>query len=252
MLILAYHAVADEPSPVTTSPAHLRADLTALKDAGYAFQTLDDCAEWLAGRRPMPARSVAVTFDDGYRNVAQVALPILGELEVPAAVFVIAGRLGSDNQWPGQWGSVPRMPLMSAADVREAATAMTVGAHGWTHCALPELEEHFLMRELEESRDRLEQVSGVEIRHFAYPYGRRGVRELALVAERYRTAVSSTTGLVTPSASVHDLPRLDAHDVRVARQARLLGPGPASLRPYLAIRRLLRRGRRIVEAVSGR
>ena len=39
--------------------------------------TLDDCADWLDGQRSMPARSVAVTFDDGYRSVAEVALPLL-------------------------------------------------------------------------------------------------------------------------------------------------------------------------------
>jgi peptidoglycan/xylan/chitin deacetylase (PgdA/CDA1 family) len=181
MLILAYHGIADEPSSVTTSAAQLRADLVALKNAGYAFQTLDDCADWLDGKRSMPARSVAVTFDDGYQSVTKVALPLLVDLDVPATVFVIAGRLGGDNGWAGQWSSVPRMPLMSATDVREATSAgMTVGAHAWTHAALPELEERLLAREVHEAGDRLAQISGVAIRHFAYPYGRRGARELVL------------------------------------------------------------------------
>lgn len=251
MLILAYHAVADEPSAVTTSAAQLRADLVALKNAGYEFKTLDECADWLDGKRSMPARSVAVTFDDGYQSVTQVALPLLVELGVPATVFVIAGRLGSDNGWAGQWGSVPRMPLMSASDVREAASAgMAVGAHAWTHAALPELEEHLLEREVREAGDHLEQVSGAAIRHFAYPYGRRGAREVAAAAQRYRTAVSATTGVVGSGTSLFDLPRLDAHDIHVARRARLLDP--AALRPYLALRRLLRGLRRRVETTSGR
>lgn len=246
MLILAYHAVAEEPSPVTTSEAQLRADLLALRSAGYAFHTLDDCADWLEGKRSLPARSVAVTFDDGYRSVVETALPLLVELGVPATVFVIAGRLGSDNCWPGQWSSIPRMPLMSAADVRDAASAgMAVGAHSWTHASLPDLEEPEMAREVRESGDHLAQVSGVAVRHFAYPYGRRGARERAAAAERYRTAVSATTGLVRPGASPLDLPRLDAHDVALARRARLLDP--AGLRPYLAVRRLLRDVRRRIE-----
>lgn len=244
MLILAYHAVADEPSPITASVAQLRADLVALKNAGYTFHTLDECADWLDGNRSMPARSVAVTFDDGYQSVTQVALPLLVELGVPATVFVIAGRLGGDNDWAGQWSSIPRMPLMDAADVREAVSSgMKVGAHAWTHAALPELEEDLLEREVHESGDHLEQISGAEIRHFAYPYGRRGARELAAVAKRYRTAVSATTGLVRSGASLYDLPRLDAHDIHLARRARLLDP--AALRPYLAVRRLLRALRHI-------
>lgn len=246
MLILAYHAVADEPSPVTTSLSELRADLDALESAGYAFQTLDACAEWLDGSRSMPERSAAITFDDGYQSVTRVALPLLVELGVPATVFVIAGRLGGGNDWAGQWTSVPRMPLMDAADIREAVTAgMAIGAHAWSHASLPDLEERRLEREVHEAGDRLEQVSGVAVRHFAYPYGRRGAREVAAVARRYRTAVSATTGLVREGASLYDLPRLDAHDIHVARRARLLNP--VALRPYLAARRLLRGLRRRVE-----
>lgn len=250
MLILAYHAIADESSPVTTSAAQLRSDLMALRQAGYRFQGLDACADWLDGKRSMPVRSVAVTFDDGYQSVARVALPLLRELDVPATVFVIAGRLGGDNGWPGQWPSVPRMPLMSAADVRATVSAgMVVGAHGWTHIALPELDGGQLAREVQDAGDHLEQISGLEVRHFAYPYGRRGARELAAVSRRYRTAVSATTGLVTPGALRYDLPRLDAHDIGVARRLRLLAPG--SLGPYLAVRRQLRRIRRRAERVAG-
>jgi peptidoglycan/xylan/chitin deacetylase (PgdA/CDA1 family) len=246
VLIVAYHAISDAPSPICTSAPGLRADLLALRRAGYEFHALDDCADWLEGKRTMPARSVAVTFDDGYRSVVETALPLLVELGVPATVFVIAGRLGDDNRWPGQWRSVPAMPLMSASDVREAVSAgMTVGAHSWTHAVLPDLPERQLASEIHESGDRLAQVSGTEVRHFAYPYGRRGARERAAAAERYRTAVSATTGLVRPGASALDLPRLDAHDVALARRARLLDP--ARLRPYLAVRRLLRDVRRRIE-----
>lgn len=250
MLILAYHAVAEERSPVATPTARLGDDLRSLKDAGYSFHTLDDCADWLQGERPLPPRSVAVTFDDGYRSVVESALPVLSELGVPATVFVIAGRLGEDNQWHGQWRTVPRLPLMSAADVREAADAgMGIGAHGWTHAPLPELEEERLAREVHEAGDHLEQVSGVSVRHFAYPYGLRGPREKAIVAERYRTAVSATAGLVGSGAPVYDLPRLDAHDIAVARRAHLLDP--AMLRPYLTVRRALRRIRRGLEKTAG-
>jgi peptidoglycan/xylan/chitin deacetylase (PgdA/CDA1 family) len=250
MLILAYHAIGDEASPVTTTVAQLQSDLMALRQAGYEFQALDDCADWLDGKRSMPARSVAVTFDDGYQSVARVALPLLIDLDVPATVFVVAGRLGADNGWPGQWRSVPRMPLMNVPDIREAISAgMVVGAHAWTHTALPDLDERELAREVHEAGDRLEQISGVEVRHFAYPYGRRGARELAAVARRYRTAVSATTGLVAPGASRYDLPRLDAHDIRVARWLRLLAPG--NLGPYLAVRRSLRGFRRRVEGAGG-
>jgi peptidoglycan/xylan/chitin deacetylase (PgdA/CDA1 family) len=45
--------------------------------------------EWLAGGPPPPEKAVAVTFDDGYRNVLTVAGPILSELSIPATLFVV-------------------------------------------------------------------------------------------------------------------------------------------------------------------
>lgn len=246
MLIVTYHAIGERSSPVVSTVAQLEADLTGLIEAGFRLVSLDDCAAWLAGRCELPARCGAVTFDDGYTSVVLDALPVLERLSVPTTVFVIGARIGTDNQWPGQWRSVPRMPLADAAQIRDLlAAGVAIGSHTWSHPDLPCLDEESLRAEICDSADRLEQVFAQPIRHFAYPYGHRSEREIAMARTRYRTAVNAQPGLVARGADPHDLNRVDCQDLRIARKLRL--NDPPLLAPYLTARSRLRRVRRRID-----
>lgn len=240
LLIVTYHALGARASRVVVPPRRLEHDLLALRDAGYAFVSLDQVADWIAGRCPLPARAAAVTFDDGYASIAASALPVLQRLHARATVFVLAGRLGGDNQWPGQPRGVPSMPLLDSAGLRGlAAAGVAIASHSATHARLPGLDDGAARTEVIESADRLEDVLQVPVRHFAYPYGERGPREIELARQRYDTAASADARLVAGGGDPHDLPRIDAHDLHVAVRLRLLDP--VRLVPYLAARRALRR-----------
>jgi peptidoglycan/xylan/chitin deacetylase (PgdA/CDA1 family) len=245
MLIVTYHAVVGPYSPVCCPPEQLHADLAACRDAGYGFVSLDDVARWLAREIALPARSLAVTFDDGYANVVSAGLPILQRLAVPATVYVIGARIGLDNQWPGQWTSIPAMPLATRDQLRElTAAGITIGSHTWTHARLPGVDAATLAREVSESADRLEQLIDAPVRHFAYPYGDHGPREVEAAKARYATAVSTVARAVTSASDAHDLPRLDCHDLHLA--AKLGALPPPLVGPYLAARRTVRAGRRLM------
>ena len=251
VLIVSYHAIASPASAVAVPPDRFERDLHALRDAGYAFVSLDRCADWLAGACALPDRAAVITFDDGYASVAIAGLPVLQRLGAAATVFVIAGRLGGDNQWPGQAAGIPPMPLVDAGALRELVHAgIAVGSHSWSHAVLTRVSTEALRAEMIDSADRLEQLLQVPVRHFAYPYGERGSREVALAHARYATAVSAASRLVARDANPHDLPRLDAHDLHVAQRLRLLGAAP--LAPYLAARRSARQLRRASARILGR
>jgi peptidoglycan/xylan/chitin deacetylase (PgdA/CDA1 family) len=248
VLIVTYHAIVGPSSPVCCPPAQLDADLTTLVDAGFAFVSLDECADWLSGIKQLPARSIAVTFDDAYASVVSAALPMLTRLRVPATIFVIGERIGGDNQWPGQWKSIPSMPLADASQLRALIDGgITIGSHSWSHALLTRLDPDSLHREVEQSADRLERMLGTPIRHFAYPYGHRGDREVAAARQRFRTAVNAEARLITAGADPHDLFRIDCHDLRVAMRLKLIDD--VTIQPYLALRRGLRGARRGVEAL---
>jgi peptidoglycan/xylan/chitin deacetylase (PgdA/CDA1 family) len=224
VVIVTYHAVVAERSPISCTPEDLASDLERLREAGFTFVTLDDCADWLAGTRALPPRSAAVTFDDGYASVAGSALPILIAQRVPFTVFVIAGRLGKDNQWPGQWASVPRLPLIDRSALGEiVAAGACIAAHTFSHPVLTALDTPAVRRETLDAGTALEDLIGGAVRYFAYPYGLRGPREMDVARERYRLALNSVPAAVTASTDPFDVPRPDCHDVRLALRLRLTG-----------------------------
>jgi peptidoglycan/xylan/chitin deacetylase (PgdA/CDA1 family) len=237
MLVVTYHAITPAESPVSVARPRFISHLDALEDAGYVFVPLSAVT-----RAAPPPRSVALTFDDGYASVAIDAWPVLEARRIPATLFVIGGRLGQDNRWPGQASWVPVMPLMDRGALCELADAgADIGAHTWSHPSLPRLDAARLDDEVCGATDRLEQIVGRPVRHFAYPYGHYGRREVALAAARFDLAVTADCRRAD-ARTPHALGRLDAHDLHLARRLRLL-ESPA-LDTYLAARRQVHRLRR--------
>jgi peptidoglycan/xylan/chitin deacetylase (PgdA/CDA1 family) len=122
--------------------------------------------------RPFPGRAIAVTFDDGYRDLMEFALPVLKEFRIPAAFFIVTGGVGATDAW-NRIDGVPNEPIMSWDDLKRLRDeGMTIGSHSATHAVLDGLPENRLREEVEGSRRLLEERLGAPVRHFAYPQGR--------------------------------------------------------------------------------
>ena len=168
-MILMYHGVADEaedPNRLCVAPSRFAEQMTWLKRRGLrgvGIATLVDAMR--AGR----ARGlVGITFDDGYVNVLEAAMPELRRHGFTASMYIISDRLGGSNEWD----EGPSWPLMSASQVGElAAAGMEIGSHGATHVHLAGLGAAQLDAEVGGSRASLGELTGAPIRGFAYPYG---------------------------------------------------------------------------------
>src|SRR3954449_3582906 len=88
--ILFYHRVADEPDPLAISPGRFRAQMDVLAEQGYRVVDVVSGAGLLARGEGLD-RVVALSFDDGYRDVAENALPVLERHGFSATVFVATG-----------------------------------------------------------------------------------------------------------------------------------------------------------------
>jgi peptidoglycan/xylan/chitin deacetylase (PgdA/CDA1 family) len=123
---------------------------------------------------------VGLTFDDGYINVLEAALPVLQRHGFEATAYIISDRLGGHNEWD----EGPVWPLMASGQVLElAAAGFEIGSHAATHMRLAGAEPGQLAAEVRDSKAKLAALLGTEIHGFAYPYGsmdaaaRRAVRD---------------------------------------------------------------------------
>ena len=135
-MVLMYHSVqpyTEDPYLVTVGPPRFEQQMRWLRRRGLRGVSI---AELLAARAAGGSKGlIGLTFDDGYADFAEYALPVLRRHGFTATVFVIAGLLGGDNVWDP---AGPRKPLLDAAQVRRLAEAgVEIGSHGMQHVSLP-------------------------------------------------------------------------------------------------------------------
>ena len=144
-----------------------------------------------AGKR----HPLVLTFDDGYLDNYEHALPLLEEFGFSAIIFLVTDTSQGTNWWDVESG-IAQAPLMSAAQVREMhKRGIAFGAHSVTHASLPTLNDERLREELVGSKKRVEEILGGEITAFAYPYGDVDERvKSATRAAGYRCAFAGNSG----------------------------------------------------------
>jgi peptidoglycan/xylan/chitin deacetylase (PgdA/CDA1 family) len=193
VLVLTYHAVSETwPAELSVTPQRLEQQLRFLVDRGYRGARFTDAV--LAP--PFP-KTLAVTFDDAYRSVPELALPILSKLDLPGTVFAVTDFVGSESpmSWPGidRWVATAHEHELLAASWEElqrlAAAGWEIGAHGRTHPRLSTLDDGTLADELQGSRAACEARLGRPCESMAYPFGDADARVVAAaIAAGYRVA----------------------------------------------------------------
>jgi peptidoglycan/xylan/chitin deacetylase (PgdA/CDA1 family) len=204
-MIFMYHGVADvdeDPNQLCVSPARFAEQMDWLARhglRGVGIATLVDAMR--AGRQ---RGLVGLTFDDGYVNVLETALPELKRHGFSATAYIISDRLGGTNEWD----EGPVWPLLTADGVRElAAAGIEIGSHAATHPRLAGIGPERLSAEVADSRISLATLLGTEIRGFAYPYGSMDAAARGAVREAgydYACAVEASL----PQIGLMALPRI--------------------------------------------
>jgi peptidoglycan/xylan/chitin deacetylase (PgdA/CDA1 family) len=112
-----------------------------------------------------------ITFDDGYEGNLIYAAPKMREAGFTAIVFLVANRLGQRNEWDlGLDNTMER--LMDRTQVQEwLSLGFEIGAHTLTHPWLTTIPIPEAKNEIADSKKKLEDLFGVLIKHFCYPYG---------------------------------------------------------------------------------
>jgi peptidoglycan/xylan/chitin deacetylase (PgdA/CDA1 family) len=257
--ILLYHSVSREPSPLirpfTVTPEVFESHMDCVIEQGRVSLTVSELAAALEGTIPLPEHPVLITFDDGFADFQDIALPALRARGIAVTLYVTTGFL---RGCPGA-ASIPgfddRMLAWSQLPELESA-GVELGGHSHTHPHLDTLPPAQARDEIARCKTLLEHRLSTPVRSFAYPNGyssrtvRRLVREVG-----YRSACSVKDQLSSIDDDVYSLARLMVRADTSLTEVRgwLAGVGrPIAPRPERLRTKAWRLNRRMRALATGR
>jgi peptidoglycan/xylan/chitin deacetylase (PgdA/CDA1 family) len=202
--VLMYHMVSPHRpgakfNGLRVTPERFEAQLAWLKREGWHFFTVSELWEqW----DTLPAKSVAISFDDGYADNLHNALPLLEKYDARATIYMVVDR--HDRDWSTakkahhNTGELAREPKLSDDELQRlvASGRIEIGSHTLTHITMRTTAADDKRRELAESRRLLQAQTGQAVASFAYPFGIYCDEDVTLAREAgYTTAVTTIDGI---------------------------------------------------------
>lgn len=231
--ILMYHAITDEDESrmhpyyrTTTSPAVFLAHMQYLHQSGYQTCSPTQAIARLKTDGPV-AKTVAITFDDGYRDFYLNAFPVMNQFGFTATVFLPTAYIGEATL------QFKERDCLTWSEVRELQRyGISFGSHTVTHPQLRYLDKDAIEREIVNSKEAIEERTGGVVDSFAYPYAfpqtdaefKKRLRD-SLHRAGYHSGVCTIVGRVGPGSDPLFIERLPINslDDTALFQAKLAG-----------------------------
>lgn len=216
--ILMYHSISYEKgNPIRLPKEKFREQMQYLKNNGYTTLSLDDVYDFIVNNKPVPEKSVAITFDDGYADNYENAYPILKEFGFKATVFVITSTVDKDPAY-----------LTSRELIEMQQNGISIESHTVTHKDLDTMSYDTQLKELTDSKIYLENLLGNYIKYIAYPSGKYNDKTIeALKKSGYSMALTADGKWASVSDGIYKLKRVYIsanYDISVFRE-RITNPG---------------------------
>ena len=201
--------------------------------------------EQIGKSAPLESGTVAIHFDDCYRDVRTCAAPLLAAAGAPAMAFVSSGFVDTDRVFCHDQEKYPhRHDNFQSRDLRELpGLGVSVAAHTVNHVDLGAVSLEQARIEVEESGRQLEQTISAPVRMFSFPFGRldnirEEVRAIVMKAG-YSALFSAHGGFIDENTSLFDIPRIGVSSDHspLALMMELEGISPRRLKSLLLSRR---------------
>jgi peptidoglycan/xylan/chitin deacetylase (PgdA/CDA1 family) len=203
--VLLYHAVTDTPgnhiAPFAVSPAEFERQLDTLLETGHRCVTFGEYMRMRAAGDGLADQRVAVlTFDDGFADFAENALPAMRARGLPSTLYVTTGWLAdTPDRAPG-----PSDPMLSWSQLPELLDQdVELGAHSHSHPHMDTVPTPAVLEELRRPKELMEDALGRPVDTFAYPHGYHGPRVRRLTE---RAGYASAAAVRNSLTSVGDHP----------------------------------------------
>lgn len=159
--IMMYHHVVDldHHEANWVNPKNFEKQMKFLQDGQYHVITLNELVDAKLNDKKLSKKTVVITFDDGYLDNYEFAMPILKKYQFPATIFVPSEIIGDEG-------------IVNVSQLKEMmANGFEVGSHGLTGEYLPGMTHEEIVNHIGNSKKKLEELLGVKIQYFAYPIG---------------------------------------------------------------------------------
>lgn len=167
------------------APNVFDSQLSTLSENGYETVFVSDIGNYFDGKKNLPSKPIALTFDDGYKDFYTDVFPILKKHNAKATAYIIYNFLDKAN-------------YMTKGEVKEIAFSglVEIASHTLSHTSLTGAKTEIIQKELVDSKNFLEELSGHKVFSFAYPYGHFNSQVETLVKDiGYLEAVTVVSGV---------------------------------------------------------
>lgn len=200
--IVMYHSVDPNAKPgnrIAVTLETFERQIRFLKNNSYNVLTLEAAAALIKEKKRVPHKTIAVTFDDGYKDNYIYAFPVLKKYNIPATMFIITGEVGRRDRL--NWDEIKQM--------RDSGI-ITFGSHALGPEPLVNIKsEREIKRQVFESKRLLEEELGRRVNAFSYPEGRFNAAIRQMVKDAgYELAVATNPGKKFANDDIFALKRL--------------------------------------------
>ena len=182
--ILMYHSIRKDPgdthSELVVTPEAFEKQLKLLQSKNYKFLTISELLNSKTNQDPR----VAITFDDGFKDNYEIAFPLLKKYSAKATIYLAPDINGIEK--------------LSTAMIQEMVSSGLIefGAHTLSHCNLEKSDLETANIEIKGSKEKVEELTGMNCEAFAYPFGRFNNDVAAIVKETgFTSAVTVKKGI---------------------------------------------------------
>lgn len=197
--VIMYHSIDYEAGNELRIPKEtFREQMKYLKDNGYTTLTFDELYSFMTNNKPVPEKSVVLTFDDGYKDNYDNAYPILKEYGFNATIFVITNCIDKDKAF-----------LTSKQLNEMEKNGIDIESHTLNHDKLDRLSYDKQVETLKGSKDYLEKLLNKKIKYIGYPYGEYNNNTIKSAKDTgYNMAFTTESGWANKQQGIYTLHRV--------------------------------------------
>lgn len=197
--VLMYHSIDYEKGNELRVPKEaFREQMSYLKESGYTTLTLDELYDFFINNKPVPNKSIVITFDDGYKDNFENAYPVLKEFGFNATIFVITSTVDANKNY------------LTSPQIKELEeNGIDIESHTVNHEQLDKLTYAEQLTTLKNSREYIEKLLGKQKKYTAYPFGKWNDDTIKAVKEAgYSMVFTTESGWGNKSQGIYELHRV--------------------------------------------